>query len=109
MENSTNLDGFFTFADEVPMHEVIFQNMIKCYFSGCNKEFHANICGKEKLSDRNTRQQSGCHGNGLRHLGCGGIPLARMFVQRERGERGWVRDVVQIYVGFVTEGFSDCQ
>ena len=31
MENSTNLDRFFTFADELPMHIVLFQNMIKCY------------------------------------------------------------------------------
>ena len=88
MENSTNLDRFFTFADELPMHIVLFQNMIKCYFAGCNKEFHANIGDKEILSDRNTRQQRRCHGNGLRHLGGGGRRrhstgsnvCARMFV-----------------------------
>ena len=47
MENSTNLDRFFTFADEVLMHKVIFQNMIKCYFSGCNKKFMQIFAAKK--------------------------------------------------------------
>ena len=89
MENSNNLDRLFTFGDELTMHIVFVQNMIKCCFTGYNKKIMQIFAAKKYHQTKICDSRGVVMVTGLRHLGGGVIPLPRMFVSRPYNNREW--------------------